>query len=179
MGNENSTLRLAVAALDGSLASEACLAPASEMCAQLAIPLYLVEVVTPVSKIISASMGLGFGYADFDTQKEIHNLRREAIVYLEQIKRHLRTGHPGLQVEITVLAGDPAQQIEEYTHKLHPVFVAMATHARGEFEQMLLGSVAEKVVRHSHQPVLLIRIPKGYMGYTLSLEEAKSGAATG
>jgi nucleotide-binding universal stress UspA family protein len=38
----------------------------------------------------------------------------------------------------------------------------MATHARHELGQVVLGSVAEEVLRKSHFPVLMVPIPKGF-----------------
>lgn len=175
----NPRVPLVIATLDGSLAAEACLVPASEICSQLNTPLYLVEVVSPVSPLLLSPVGVGYPLTPYDEAKEILNLRHDAMLYLEQIKSLLQSKYPLLKVERTVLVGEPAQQIEEYSRNIHPLFVAMATHARGELGQVLLGSVAEKVVRHSHQLVLLTRIPKGYQGYALSLEERKSGAVAG
>ena len=175
----NPAFPLAVATLDGSLAAEACLQPASEICAQLDIPLHLVEVISPLPPVVIASMGLGYNYPEYDEEKEIQDLSKEAGAYLEQVKLHLHNRYPHLKVETTILVGEAAKQIQEYTSKVHPLFVAMATHARSELGQILLGSVAEKVVRHSYQPVLLTRIPRGYKGYTFSLEEGRSEMVAG
>ena len=38
-------------------------------------------------------------------------------------------------------------------------FVAMATHGRSGLRRLLLGSVAEQVVRHAHVPVVLYPPP--------------------
>ena len=35
--------------------------------------------------------------------------------------------------------------------------LAMATHGRGGLKRMVLGSVADEVIRHSHTPVLVYR----------------------
>ncbi|MBN9391394.1 MAG: universal stress protein [Chloroflexi bacterium] len=168
---------LAVATLDGSLEAEACLGPASEICAQLDIPLYLLEVVSPSLAGLIGTMGLSYSYNESEEQKEIQKIRKEATTYLEQVAHHLQDVYPHLKVEVTVLVGNPAKQIEDFTGGIHPLFVAMATHARGDFGQMLPGSVAEKIVRKSRQPVLLARVPRGYRGFNLSMEEGKNGMA--
>lgn len=166
-------------ALDGSYGAEASLFPASQLCEQLNAPMYLVEVVTPLSPVIIASMGMGYGYVNYDEEKEIKNLREEAFTYLGQLKQTLLAANPLLKVETIVLVGDPATQITEYSRKLHPIFMAMATHARNEVGQILLGSVAEKVVRDSHQPVFLTKIPKGYQGYRHFTRMGKTPVITG
>jgi nucleotide-binding universal stress UspA family protein len=164
--------------LDGSPAAEASLVPAAQLSAQLHTPLYLVEVVTPLSPVVIATMSMGYGYASYDEEKEIRNLREEATTYLKQVKEHLHASYPLLEIETIVLVGDPATEITEYSRKLHPLGLAMATHARSELGQFFLGSVAERVVRDTHLPVLLTRIPKGYLGFRRNAVEGKTPAAT-
>lgn len=158
--------------LDGSVAAEASLVPAAQLSSQLNAPLYLVEVVTPLSPVVLATMGMGYGYPTYDEEKEIQSLRDEASTYLQQVKENLLALYPLLEIETVVLVGDPPAEIMAYSRKLHPLCMAMATHARGELGQLVLGSVAEQVVRSTHQPVLLTRIPKGYPGF-------RRGAAVG
>jgi nucleotide-binding universal stress UspA family protein len=59
--------------------------------------------------------------------------------------------------ETTLLAGNPFLEIIRYA-KAHDVdLIVMGTHGRGPIAHMLLGSVAEKVVRKSPCPVLTVR----------------------
>jgi nucleotide-binding universal stress UspA family protein len=53
-------------------------------------------------------------------------------------------------------AGDPASAILEAIDELRPKLVAMGTHGRRGLAHLLLGSVAEKVVRVSPVPVITI-----------------------
>jgi len=53
--------------------------------------------------------------------------------------------------------GDPATEILAAIDDLAPVMVVMGTHGRRGLTHLLLGSVAEKVVRRSHVPVLTVR----------------------
>lgn len=62
-----------------------------------------------------------------------------------------------LRAETTLLAGNPFLEIIRYA-KAHGVdLIVMGTHGRGPIAHMLLGSVAEKVVRKSPCPVLTVR----------------------
>lgn len=53
-------------------------------------------------------------------------------------------------------AGDPATEILKIIDELEPAMVALGTHGRTGLAHLLLGSVAEKVVRSSRVPVLTI-----------------------
>jgi nucleotide-binding universal stress UspA family protein len=61
------------------------------------------------------------------------------------------------RAETALLAGNPFLEIIRYA-KSHTVdLIVMGTHGRGPIAHMLLGSVAEKVVRKSPCPVLTVR----------------------
>ncbi|MFO7695058.1 MAG: universal stress protein [Vicinamibacterales bacterium] len=62
-----------------------------------------------------------------------------------------------LRAETALLAGNPFLEIVRYA-KAHQIdLIVMGTHGRGPIAHMLLGSVAEKVVRKSPCPVLTVR----------------------
>ena len=53
-----------------------------------------------------------------------------------------------------------AEKILDVCKRQHIELIAMSTHGRSGISRWLLGSVAEKVVRHSQIPVLLYRSAK-------------------
>lgn len=58
--------------------------------------------------------------------------------------------------QVTVLeAADVPRAIVEFAHAQKADYIAMATHGRSGLRRLLLGSVAEQIVRHAHVPVLL------------------------
>jgi len=61
-------------------------------------------------------------------------------------------------VERTMLEGNPAHEIVEYADRSDADVICMGTHGRGGINRLLLGSVAERVVRASEVPVLTIRV---------------------
>lgn len=63
----------------------------------------------------------------------------------------------GYTVSVEVQFGDPAQRIIEYAKEEAISLVAMATHGRTGLGRLVLGSVAEKVLRSAKVPVLLMR----------------------
>jgi nucleotide-binding universal stress UspA family protein len=65
-----------------------------------------------------------------------------------------------LCTEAVVLdAADVPHAIVDYANKQTADLVAMATHGRSGLRRLLLGSVAEQVIRHSHVPVVLYPPP--------------------
>jgi nucleotide-binding universal stress UspA family protein len=53
--------------------------------------------------------------------------------------------------------GDPAQEIVAEAEAMRPALLVLGTHGRKGLGHLLLGSVAEKVVRQSPVPVLTVR----------------------
>ena len=51
----------------------------------------------------------------------------------------------------------PAHAIARYAQDTHADLIAVATHGRGGATRLLLGSVADKVLRTSPVPVLVLR----------------------
>jgi nucleotide-binding universal stress UspA family protein len=75
---------------------------------------------------------------------------------LEQI----RPTNPAIPVEHVFLQGDPAAQILAYAREAGVDLIVMGTHGRTGLERLLLGSVAEKVMRDAHCSVLVVKLPK-------------------
>jgi nucleotide-binding universal stress UspA family protein len=67
----------------------------------------------------------------------------------------------GVETERTMLEGNPAREIVEHAKRCGADLVCMGTHGRGGLNRLLLGSVAERVVRASEVPVLTVRVGEG------------------
>ena len=76
---------------------------------------------------------------------------------LEQI-RPVDTRIPVTHV---LLEGDPAAEIVRYGRDAGIDLIVMGTHGRTGIERLLLGSVAEKVMREASCSVLVVKLPKG------------------
>jgi len=75
---------------------------------------------------------------------------------LEEVARPLRAR--GLKVDATVIAHPvPAQGILEWTAASNVDLIALATHGRGGWSRLALGSVADKVLRGASVPMLVFR----------------------
>jgi len=63
----------------------------------------------------------------------------------------------GVEVESVVLEGDPGEELVEFADKNNVDLIVMGTQGKSGIQRFLLGSVAENVVRHSKQAVLVVR----------------------
>ncbi|MFA9517821.1 universal stress protein [Halopenitus sp. H-Gu1] len=61
-------------------------------------------------------------------------------------------------VETAVVEGSPSREIIDFAEREACDIIVMGTHGRGGIDRLLLGSVAEKVVRGSSVPVLTVRV---------------------
>jgi universal stress protein A len=75
---------------------------------------------------------------------------------LAQLRDLVPSSYTGLW-ETQVAAGDPAEAIVRMAKELKADLIVMTTHGRTGLQHVLLGSVAEKVVRHALCPVLTVR----------------------
>jgi nucleotide-binding universal stress UspA family protein len=66
---------------------------------------------------------------------------------------------PGVEIEYRVAEGEPATQIINQARALGASLIVMGTHGRTGLGRLLLGSVAEAVLRKSPCPVLTLRAP--------------------
>ncbi|MDZ7702188.1 MAG: universal stress protein [Halobacteriales archaeon] len=67
----------------------------------------------------------------------------------------------GIPVETDIREGSPSREIVRYAEEQDCDLVVMGTHGRGGIDRLLLGSVAERVVRASEVPVLTVRVGSG------------------
>ena len=90
---------------------------------------------------------------------DIEGLRRQLTHDAERSLAALVTEHPSLQGRTTnrVVIGRPATVILEQSANGGADLIVMGTHGRSGFAHLMLGSVAERVVRSSTCPVLTVR----------------------
>ncbi len=77
---------------------------------------------------------------------------------LEQLKS-IRPAHAEIAVEHRLEYGEPAEGIIKAAEEIHANLIVMGTHGRTGLRRLLMGSVAERVVRTAPCPVLTVRNP--------------------
>jgi nucleotide-binding universal stress UspA family protein len=78
----------------------------------------------------------------------------------EQLEQ-IRPVNPRIPVHHVFLEGDPATEIVRYAVDAGMDLIVMGTHGRTGLERLLMGSVAEKVMRDAPCSVLVVKLPKG------------------
>lgn len=141
--------------LDGSPLAESVLEPTVELARSNNAKISLLQVVQPV--FLAAEPGLPYP-AGYDEQLTI--VQREAAQdYLQDIVEQLR--RDGVDATgIAVLGRGTADTILNLARPARVSLVALATHGRGGFRRLVLGSVADRLVRGSDVPILVIPPPR-------------------
>mgnify|MGYP000324187199 FL=1 len=82
-------------------------------------------------------------------------LESESETALEGVER---LAPEDVAVETETVEGTPSTEIVRYTREQPVDVVVMGTHGRGGIDRLLLGSVAERVVRKSAVPVVTVPV---------------------
>ena len=75
-----------------------------------------------------------------------------ALKLLEEVKGR----HTDISTEIVCFIGDPKVDVIELSIKKHTTFIVMGTHGRTGLSQLLTGSTAEYIIRHSVIPIIVV-----------------------
>jgi nucleotide-binding universal stress UspA family protein len=102
--------------------------------------------------------------------------RSETRNYWQRQLEQIRPIDQAIHVEHVLLEGDPSREIVRYSRDFGIDLIVMGTHGRTGLERMLMGSVAEKVLRGASCSVLVVKLPGERQTVTPDLEVAVSPA---
>jgi nucleotide-binding universal stress UspA family protein len=137
--------------LDGSVSSEAVLPHVAALAECTGAKIVLLRVLpTKVGETLLVN-SVPSGIPPTSHRDE----RVEAERYLGRIAYEYLTNT--LDTRLEVCGGPTAETILDYASGNGADLIAMTTHGRGGMAHLVMGSVAERVVRESHLPVLLVR----------------------
>jgi nucleotide-binding universal stress UspA family protein len=147
-------LKKILVATDFSEPSEAALAYGRELARTFGASLIVLNVV---DNILTRAYGAdGLVMVDPELQREVESAARQqvdALLFDEDRETLKATG-------MTVTSNSSAAAIVTYARDEAIDLIVMGTHGRGAVAHMLMGSVAERVVRTAPCPVLTVRHPE-------------------
>jgi nucleotide-binding universal stress UspA family protein len=135
--------------LDGSTVAESVLSYAQDLATQLALEVRLLRVVSVGTMAYYAVEG-----GPVDTTPVEQELEEDAAQYLNGIAENV--SDQGLSVTCTVERGSPALAIIDHVKNTQNNLVAICSHGRSGLGRLLIGSVADSIIRSSGVPVLVI-----------------------
>ncbi|MEO7999626.1 MAG: universal stress protein [Gemmatimonadaceae bacterium] len=137
--------------LDGSKFAESMLPHASRFANALGMDVELVRVAEPGSTPLALFGADALVVEDFVTLDE----EAEAFQYLKEQASHLTVSKTA---KVKVLAETSSSRaIVNYARESDAGAIALATHGRSGLVRIILGSVADKVLRGAEQPMLVYR----------------------
>lgn len=150
VSNSVAAMKSVIVPLDGSELAEAVLPAVTEIAKLLALAVVLFRAYELPA---SAYYGNEDYLPNYDALKK--EVEAEARAYLDAKVAVLKKS--GLDDVCAVsIEGSGADEIIRYAQQHPHSLVAMCTHGRSGVKRWVLGSVTEKVVRHSDDPVLVV-----------------------
>jgi len=97
-------------------------------------------------------------FSDDQIKKVDKENREYAEKYLKEIIGQAKYGS-GVRIETTVLHGSVADSLAEFANKNAADIIVIATHGRSGVSKWVWGGVADRILRSSCVPVLMVRAP--------------------
>jgi universal stress protein A len=140
------TIKTILCPVDFSDASLNAVRYACEFAKSMGSKIYLLNVVEP--RPMAADMSLNY----IPLEEELEKAASED---LEKIREDI--AKKGLPVEGDIEIGTPAEAILARAEDPDVNLVIMGSHGKKGLSRLLMGSVAEEVVRKAHCPVLIVK----------------------
>jgi len=122
---------------------------------------YAIELAKTVAAkiVVFHAVHLGYaytsdGYAMYDLSEITKALRKDAERQMSQFVRASKFG--GVKFEAIIGIGAVVEEICAIAKEKDVDLIVTPTHGRTGFKHVLIGSVAEQIVRHADRPVLVV-----------------------
>lgn len=148
-------MKTIVAAVDFSNATPGVLATAGKLAKAFGAQLHLIHVIEPQVPYTA----YGFTPEEFSTVPYYDTeMRTRADQKLLELKAQFGTEIPPVITQL--VDGGPLHATVEYVEKVGADLVVLGSHGHGVVASLLLGSVAEGMVRKSVVPTLIVPAPE-------------------
>jgi nucleotide-binding universal stress UspA family protein len=144
-------IRRILVPLDFSPPSDRALAYARALSEEFGAPLYLLHVIE--DRLMTGPWPAEVYLGELPKLREdlVKEAERRMLTSLESLAAE------GIQATGEVLIGGPSHVIIEQANNVNADLIVMGTHGRTGITHLLIGSVAERVIRHAPCPVFVIR----------------------
>ena len=137
-----------LAAVDFSPVSEILLQTLEQIAVNFSAHVWLIHVVAPDPAFV------GYEAGPHAVRNQVADEHRERHQQLQGLAERLRSA--GIEATALLLQGPTVKVIIEEAGRLSASVIVLGSHGHGRLYDMLVGSVAEGVVRASALPVLLV-----------------------
>ena len=148
------TLKRILIATDFGEAADVAFAYGRELARMFGASLDVLHVVDNV--IARGYAGEGYIAMYPDLQREVEDIATKRLNALVCDEDRTKLG----ALTVIRVSGSPALAIVDYARETRVDLIIMGTHGRGAMAHLLMGSVAERVVRTAPCPVLTVRHPE-------------------
>jgi nucleotide-binding universal stress UspA family protein len=126
----------------------------------------VVKVAYSLAKKINASVTLVtiinkfINYMPVDTAESFADEweARQHVANTNLLK--IKEEYPEVETTIVSFIGDPKEDIIDLAVERHACFIVMGTHGRTGISNLLMGSTAEYIIRHSSIPIIVVPLKK-------------------
>jgi nucleotide-binding universal stress UspA family protein len=134
-------------AVDGSDESKRAARQGADIAVRFGAKLTLLHVIAPLL-VPPDAYGLDLGSIAANQESDAEKLLREAEAFLEE---------PGIEIQRQVAHGPPAEMIHRVAVAGGADLVVVGSRGRNAAARVLLGSVSDRLVHISSQPILVVR----------------------
>jgi len=120
------------------------------------------RVVSPIHLPASVPASAEFGFSEKERKQLEDQHKQAAESYLKKIVANTRL--EGAVLSHEVLGGKVADTLAHWAEKNEVDLIIMASHGRSGVSRWIMGSVADRLMRSTCVPVLMIRAPGCFPG---------------
>ncbi len=136
------TAQKIVVPIDFSTSSEKAIRKAMEI-AQDCSAISLIHVLYPLE-----AMSPGVIWGDFDDKKREQAVKKSFKKFLKDYECQ--------EVQTAVRFGHPGEEVVDYAEEIGADLIIVPSHGHHGMKRFVLGSIAEKIIRHAKCPVLVL-----------------------
>jgi nucleotide-binding universal stress UspA family protein len=147
-------------AVDGSQSAQKAAKKAAELAESLKTEVTLIHVYTETAQVPVNQFNEVASYLSAETLENVMQQQEDTIKakrqeILDQDAEFFK--RKGIEPEKILVHGDPADEVCDYAEENDFDLIIVADKGHGKVERFLLGSISDKIVRHSKKTVMVVK----------------------